>query len=178
MGALGHHSAVANIKGVKLSGFLAWFLWRTIYLMKIPGIDRKVRVSMGWLLDLLLPPDIVQLKTGRSAMINRQHFDPGQVIFKQEDVGDLVYAIVKGEVEIVRESPGEPEARLATLGPGQWFVEMALLSRAPRSATVRSLTPLDMLTLDQEGFTALFTHIPALHQLFLDLIRERSRNSG
>lgn len=178
MGALGHHSAVANIRGVKLSGFLAWLLWRTIYLMKIPGIDRKVRVSMGWLLDLLLPPDIVQVKTARPATINRQHFELGQVIFKQGDVGDLVYAIVKGEVEVIREDPGVQEVVLAKLGSGQWFGEMALVSRAPRNATLRALTPLDVLTLDRDGFNALFTHIPSLQQFFLELIQERRRVSS
>src|SRR5439155_1165017 len=45
MGSLGRRSAVAEIFGVKLSGFLAWWLWRTIYLMKLPGLDRKIRVA-------------------------------------------------------------------------------------------------------------------------------------
>jgi len=65
MGSLGHHSAVAEIFGIKLSGFLAWWLWRTIYLMKLPGLDRKIRVATDWTLDLILPTDITQLKTGK-----------------------------------------------------------------------------------------------------------------
>lgn len=178
MGALGHHSAVANVRGVKLSGFLAWLLWRAIYLMKIPGIDRKVRVSMGWFLDLLLPPDIVQLKTARRATITRQHFEPGQVIFKQGDVGDLLYVIVKGEVEAGRADPGRQETVLAKLGPGQWFGEMALVSHTPRNATLRALTPLDVLTLDRDGFNALLTYVPSLQQFFSELIRERNRVSS
>ncbi len=59
---LGHRTAVAQIKGHKLSGFFAWWLWRTIYLSKMPGIDRKIRVALDWTLDLFLPRDIVQLK--------------------------------------------------------------------------------------------------------------------
>ena len=177
MGALGAHSAVADIMGLKLSGFLAWLLWRTIYLMKIPGIDRKVRVAIGWLLDLVLPPDIVQLKTARPAAVSRQHFEPGQVIFKGGDVGDLVYVIVNGEVAVMREEPGGPPEVLAKLGPGQWFGEMALVSRAPRNATLRALTPLDVLTLDREGFNALFTHIRPLREFFSELIHERGRIS-
>ena len=69
MGALGRRSAVAEIFGFKLSGFLAWWLWRTIYLMKLPGLDRKIRVATDWTLDLILPPDIVQFedRAGASA---------------------------------------------------------------------------------------------------------------
>ena len=77
MGALGHRSAVAEIMGVKMLGFLAWLLWRAIYLMKLPGLDRKIRVTTDWFFDLLLPPDIVQLKTGPSVAVRREHFEPG-----------------------------------------------------------------------------------------------------
>ncbi|HET9491878.1 MAG TPA: FAD-dependent oxidoreductase [Methylomirabilota bacterium] len=175
MCSLGGRNAVANIRGVKLSGFSAWLLARLAYLLKLPGTDRKVRVAMGWFVDLLLSPDIVQMKTDRPATISRQHFEPGQVVFRQGDIGDLVYAIAKGEVEVTRESPGGKPEILARLGPGQWFGEMALISHAPRNATVHSATPLDVLTLDREAFDALFTNVPALREFFEELIRERGQ---
>jgi NADH dehydrogenase len=59
---LGHRSAVADIKGFKFSGFFAWFMWRAIYLGKLPGWDRKIRVALDWFLDMFLPKDIIQLK--------------------------------------------------------------------------------------------------------------------
>src|SRR5439155_1156470 len=88
MGSLGHRSAVAEVFGLKISGFLAWWLWRTVYLMKLPGLDRKLRVATDWTLDLLLPPDIVQLKTDKSFSIRREHFEPDEVIFREGDRGD------------------------------------------------------------------------------------------
>ena len=59
---LGRRSAVAEIKGLRFSGFFAWMLWRCIYLGKLPGWDRKIRVAIDWFLDIFLPKDIVQLK--------------------------------------------------------------------------------------------------------------------
>jgi NADH dehydrogenase len=59
---LGRRSAVAEILGLKFSGFVAWFMWRSIYLSKIPGWDRKIRVALDWLLDIFLTRDIVRLK--------------------------------------------------------------------------------------------------------------------
>lgn len=59
---LGHRSAVADIKGIKFSGFFAWLMWRAIYLGKLPGWDRKIRVAIDWFLDIFLPKDIVQMK--------------------------------------------------------------------------------------------------------------------
>jgi NADH dehydrogenase len=61
--ALGHRTAVAEIRGVRFSGFAAWLAWRTIYLAKLPGIERKLRVAADWLMDLGFPRDIVVTST-------------------------------------------------------------------------------------------------------------------
>ncbi len=57
--ALGHRTGAAEIVGRQFSGFLAWLLWRGIYLSKLPGLEKKVRVLIDWTLDLLFPRDIV-----------------------------------------------------------------------------------------------------------------------
>ena len=62
---LGHHVAVAQIKWFKFSGFFAWFLWRTVYLVKIPHWSRKARVVSGWTLDLLFGRNSVESETPR-----------------------------------------------------------------------------------------------------------------
>ena len=51
--------------GIKFSGFIAWFLWRTVYLMKLPRLPKKLRVMMDWTLDLLFARDIEQMITLR-----------------------------------------------------------------------------------------------------------------
>lgn len=173
MGALGHRSAVADILGVKISGYLAWLLWRSVYLMKLPGLDRKIRVATDWLLDLILPMDIVQLKITPSASIAQEHFEAGETIFRQGDWGDKVYIIVKGEVEVWRAEPGKPEISLAKLGPGECFGEMALISNAPRMATVRPLTGVDVLTVGRAAFAALLAHLPPLRKIFEQVVQER-----
>jgi len=61
LAALGCRTGVAEVFGFKLSGFWAWWLWRTVYLMKMPGLGRKLRVAIDWTLDLLFPRDDVQL---------------------------------------------------------------------------------------------------------------------
>ncbi|MBA2765278.1 MAG: NAD(P)/FAD-dependent oxidoreductase [Thermoleophilaceae bacterium] len=56
---LGHRSGVAEIRGRCFSGALAWALWRCIYLAKLPGLEKRTRVALDWLLDLVFPRDIV-----------------------------------------------------------------------------------------------------------------------
>ncbi len=175
LASLGHRSAVAEVFGVKLSGFIAWLLWRAIYLMKLPGLDRKLRVSTDWLLDLVLPPDIVQLKLEKTTSLSREHFEPHEIIFRQGDRGDRLYVIVEGEVEVFQDGPGQVPHRLARLGPGECFGEMALVDDQPRMATARSITRANLLSVDQHAFRELFAHHPPLRRMFQALIDQRRR---
>ncbi len=69
---LGHRTAAAEIWGRKFSGLLAWFMWRTIYLSKLPGLERKSRVALDWALDLVFPRDIV-LTTATDGRFGSDH---------------------------------------------------------------------------------------------------------
>jgi len=61
LAALGCRTAVARVFGFRLAGFPAWFLWRTVYLLKMPGLARKVRVALDWSMDLAFAKEAVQL---------------------------------------------------------------------------------------------------------------------
>ena len=168
MGSLGHQSAVAELFGIPISGFVAWFLWRTIYLMKIPGWGRRIKVAASWTLDLFLPPELVQMKLGNSVGVTQEHFEPGQEVFHQGDVGDRIYIILNGKVEVVRD-----ELRVATLGRGDFFGETALLRQAQRNATVRCLEPMDVLALPKREFSVLSANLPELRRSFEAKSQER-----
>ena len=62
LASLGRRSAVAEILGFQFSGFVAWWLFRTIYLMKLPGFERKLRVAIDWTLDMFFQRDTVYLR--------------------------------------------------------------------------------------------------------------------
>jgi NADH dehydrogenase len=64
LAAIGRRSGVANLFGLRFSGFLAWWMWRTIYLAKLPRFERKLRVALDWTLDLMFSKDLVQCPTG------------------------------------------------------------------------------------------------------------------
>jgi NADH dehydrogenase len=174
MGALGHHSAVAEILGMQFSGLLAWLIWRGVYLIKLPGWDRRVRTGLAWMMDMVLPPDIVQLKIEHGQGIVEEHYEPGQTVFNEKDLGDRLYIVVKGRCEVVRSENGV-EQKLSELGPGECFGEMALLNRTTRAATVRVIEPLDVLSIPKPDLTALVGHLPALRASLEELMAERQQ---
>ena len=66
LAAIGKRTGVAQIFGINFSGFVAWWLWRTIYLSKLPRLEKKCRVALDWTLDLLFSKDLVQFTTVRA----------------------------------------------------------------------------------------------------------------
>jgi len=62
MAIIGKRSGIATFLGVNISGFLAWLIWRNVYLSKIPTFDKKTRVFLDWIIDLFFDRDISRLK--------------------------------------------------------------------------------------------------------------------
>ena len=62
MAIIGKRSGIATFLGVNISGFVAWLIWRNVYLSKIPTFDKKIRVFLDWIIDLFFDRDISRLK--------------------------------------------------------------------------------------------------------------------
>jgi NADH dehydrogenase len=74
LAAIGRRTGVARLLGVNFSGFFAWWLWRTVYLSKLPRFEKKVRVAIDWTLDLVFAKDFVQFLAERSTSMSvREH---------------------------------------------------------------------------------------------------------
>ena len=65
LASIGHHTGVAMVFGIKFSGFIAWWFWRSVYLMKLPRLAKKLRVMVSWTLDLFFGQEIEQMITVR-----------------------------------------------------------------------------------------------------------------
>jgi NADH dehydrogenase len=69
LASIGRRTGVARILSINFSGFVAWWLWRTIYLLKLPRIEKKVRVALDWTLDVFFSKDFVQYLHQRSPVV-------------------------------------------------------------------------------------------------------------
>lgn len=105
--------------------------------------------------------------------VTNVHFAAGETIFRQGTVGDFLYIIIKGQVEVIREDPEHGETLLAKRGPGEYFGEMALISGTPRMATIRTLTPVDAAMIERQTFFKLYAHLPDMRQHIDDVLQER-----
>jgi NADH dehydrogenase len=178
LGALGHHRAVAELPGgVRLAGLPAWLMWRAVYWSKLPGASRKTRVAISWVSDLALPPHPVQLNLGGGRGTAQAHYEPGEVVFNEGDAADSLFMILSGQVEVLKHSGAQLQL-VGALGPGEYFGEMALLGRDPRSATTRALTALDVLVLPGSDFSALAGSLPEFRSGFEQIARLRAESDA
>lgn len=168
MAVIGKLTGVAQIMGINFSGFIAFFLWRLVYWMKLPGVLPKLRVALDWGIDLFFPTDVTQLNVFRTEKVARQHFHAGAYIFHEGDIGDSFYAIEKGEVDIIKEHDDGSETLLATLKEGDSFGEIALLKKVKRTAGAKCRTPVDVISLSRSDFEALSSTFRSFRE---DLVR-------
>jgi NADH dehydrogenase len=174
LASLGQRRAVADIMGMRLSGFTAWCLWRAFYLSSLPGGGRRLRVALDWILDIFFPRDITQLQTTRTGHLRVDHFEPGEIIINKHEIGRELFILKRGEVEVFQPAEeGHAETPVTTLSRGAVFGERALIDDTPRTASVRAKTAVDVLVVSRADFTALVCQFPVLEDYFGKLMQER-----
>jgi CRP-like cAMP-binding protein len=100
-----------------------------------------------------------------------ERYAPGQMVFRQGEVGECAYFIREGQVEVIDE---DGDVVLATLGPGEHFGEMALLGDAPRNAAVRAASAVELASLGKENFLNMMKLVPTTEEAILTAVRERA----
>ena len=153
---------------MKVSGIFAWLLWRTIYLSKFPGLDRKIRVAMDWTLDLFLPRDITQIRIFHQGEVVTEHFEEGELVFDRGDFGNKIYFIIDGEIQI--DVDGQT---IANLCGGDVFGEIALISNRARTATARAQSATNVVTVSRDTFKKLVAHLPGVKTSMETLMQQR-----
>ena len=100
----------------------------------------------------------------------------GATLFREGEDANAMFVVINGEVEVLKKSKRSVEARVAVLGPGDWFGEMSIVDIQPRSATVRALAPSRLLRVSSADLDALYRHdLRSYAIIILNLARELSR---
>ncbi len=110
-----------------------------------------------------------------AGQMRRRRFRRNEVIFHQGDIGDSLQVVASGAVKIVLPSADGDEAIIASLHPGEFFGELALLDSSPRSTTATALEPTETLALPRTPFLRLLTEDPALVTALLHALAEELR---
>lgn len=129
-------------------------------------MEKLAVIAASPLFEMLSPPELARL----AELARTRLCPPGEVIFEEGDLGDSLFLIVEGQVEVTRQGTDGAPRPLIVLSPPQFFGEMGLIDKDHRSATVRARTEARLLQLTAqdlrvfrqshgEGFTFIVVNI-------------------
>lgn len=101
-------------------------------------------------------------------------YHDGEIIIRQGDIGDCMYVIQEGQVEVFVVQGGQ-EVRLAMRGEGDVFGEMAIFEKEKRSATIRAVGTVRLLTVDEKNFMRRVHEDPSLAYRMVKMMSQRIR---
>jgi NADH dehydrogenase len=149
LATIGHHNGVAE----KFSGLVAWFLWRSVYLLKIPTFRRKLNVVVDWTWDIFFKPNVVQVRLPLPQRFRQAHYAAGDFVCRKGEPGAGFFVIKAGTAGIYTdEATAKP---LTTFSKGDYFGAGAFVAAGEHptyAASVKAETPLDVVVLDRAEF--------------------------
>jgi len=104
-----------------------------------------------------------------------QEHPAGDVIIKEGDIGEFMFVVLSGQVDVVKQA-GDKEVFLATLPPGVFVGEGALVSGAPRNATVKAKTPVKIAYFDRQAYNKMIMTDAAISATLMKVHKERCKD--
>jgi NADH dehydrogenase len=173
--SIGGYQAVAEMLGVHISGFLAWLLWRGVYLFKLPTWSRRIKVALDWAWDVLFPRDLSFLNTDSAQSLTHEYYRPGDFIYRKGDSARGLSIIEEGEVEVLETAEHSSELKaIGVLGKGDFFGEIGLLGNRPHEKSVRARTPVRLAQIGSALFSQLAGSFAPIRELLFKTVTRRS----
>jgi NADH dehydrogenase len=126
MAAIGRHDAVAEVFGRHFSGFVAWWLWRTVYLAKLPGGVRRLRVMINWTFELIFPRDLSVVLPPPEDLLRAIHLVKDELLFERGAPCRAFFYLRGGSVRLTA-----PDGETRVLPKGS-VIDQALLDEEDR----------------------------------------------
>ncbi len=173
--SIGGYEAVAEMLGVHVSGFLAWLMWRGVYLFKLPTWSRRIKVALDWSWDVLFPRDLSFLNTDTAQQVTHAYYRPGDFIHRQGEVARTFSIIEEGQVEVLQKDPQTSETKVvALLSKGDFFGEGALLGSRPHETSIRTRSVVRLQQIGSALFSQLASSFPPMRDLIAKAVTRRS----
>lgn len=150
LATVGRRTAVAEVMGVRFSGFVAWFIWRTIYLLKLPGFQRKLRVMIDWTMELFFPRDISLVAPDPTELVQEIHLQKGEAVFHPGEPALSFYIVQHGRVELVVDGKVD-----RSVTDGDHFGTRGLLGDGIRHHDAKAAEPTVLVSVSRTAFQAL-----------------------
>ncbi len=165
LASIGHYKAVAEIFGLRISGLLAWLLWRSVYIGMLPGFSTRLRVALNWMFDYFLPRSIVQIANRHDSGTRFRCFAKGDVVSRPGQVVDGFYTVISGCLES-RVASEAADDFVRVLGPGDHWGERSLSAVRLTVGTLTAVEDTRVMILPADDFRNLCETLPPMENYF------------
>ena len=166
LASLGAGRGIAEVYGIKLTGRLAWLLWRVYYISFLPGMQTRISVLWNWLMDGFSPRSVVQINSEKPQDARYVLYRAGDRIYENGARSDGFYTIASGSVEITGIDPETGEETSRVLIAGDHFGERLLIGATRRIATAVAIEDTKVLVLTRDEFLKLAEGLPFFRAYF------------
>jgi NADH dehydrogenase len=174
LASIGRQNGVAEVYSFRFSGKFAWFLWRGVYLFKMPGLGMKVGVALDWLVGAFFPPPIAQLRVQSKPGSRSIHYAAADPIFDSERPSHDVGFIAKGTAALYFDDSSKP---FVGLEKGDYFGSVIFNPEGtdpPSRVIVKAETSVDVLAVNTSEFSDIAELFEPLRAFFASSIQERA----
>lgn len=176
LASIGDYKGVAEIRNIRVSGFIAWALWRVIYLAMFPGAISRLRIALNWLLDYFVPRNIVHIQQHLPSSTCFIRFKAGDVVVESNQILRGLYTVVKGRLQIeVLEEDGNVFKR--EILPGDHFGERIIEKDVLTTGRLVALEESYLMFIERSDFAKLRDYLPAFGEYISALNTDALRYS-
>ncbi len=168
LASLGAGRGVAEIFGIKLTGRLAWLIWRAYYILFLPGIPTKISVLWNWVMDSISPRSVVQLYSEKTPEARYIHYRAGDRVYETGSKSDGFYTIISGKIKITGIDSETGKEKSRSLIAGEHFGERLLIGATRRVATAVAEEDTKVLVFSQQEFLKFAEGLPFFKKYFED----------
>ena len=136
---------MAEIRGIRISGVIAFLLWRSTFLLKIPSLAQKLKVALDWTWELIFARDPAYFRAQQSQPISRAHFAPGELILRRHELQHAIFVLESGRARACRHDPGQPIHVWFEVGAGAMIGAASVADIDDDNVVVEALEPCDVL---------------------------------
>ncbi|OAM88466.1 FAD-dependent oxidoreductase [Termitidicoccus mucosus] len=120
LATVGEREAVAEVFGFRFSGFFAWWLWRTIYIAKLPSIVKRLRVTVDWTFDFFFPRDVSVVAPPPEDVVRTVHVSEGEALFERGNKARAYFIVRQGSVTMTDAANARELLEAGSVIDGDW----------------------------------------------------------
>ncbi len=164
MASLGGYRGVAEVFGLRVTGLIAWLIWRAAYIGMLPGIATRLRVGLDWLFDYFMPRTIVYMAESERPATRYLNYCKGEVVQYANEVPAGFYIVVSGCLEQQLDKP-DGESLRRELHVGDSWGSRALKEGRLTQGKITALEESKLLLVKPDDFQRLRNSYPPLNEL-------------